>query len=132
MIKRIIFPCNLPGGLAASFNWKFGRCEAFTLVIQDEDKIIEVDVMQNDAESSIGGAGPAAAKIVTDLEPTDIVIGRLGPNAHMALLKTGINLHKIDFSKPMNIKTALDRFNAGDIEKILEPNATPHSGFESL
>jgi predicted Fe-Mo cluster-binding NifX family protein len=129
MNKKIIFPCNLPGGLAAPFNWKFGRCEAFTMVIQNDSEIEEVEVVQNDAENTMGGAGPAAAKIVSDLDPTDIVVGRLGPNAHSALLKTGIRLHKIDISTPMNIKTALDRFNAGETKEINQPNATPHTGF---
>ena len=130
MQQKIAFPSFSPGGLSANFSSRFGRCDAFTLVIQEDGKIIEVIIEENSAKNAMGGAGVNAAQVVANLGSTDIIVGRLGPNAHGALSKTGMKLHMIDQtqSSNINIEQALEFFNQGKTSPVNSANVASHFG----
>lgn len=130
MQQKIAFPSLTPGGLSAIFSPRFGRCDAFTLVVQENGKIIEVIIEENGAKNAMGGAGVNATQIVANMDATDILVGRLGPNAYGALSKTGIKVHMIDQtpSSNINIKQALEFFNQGKISPASSANVASHSG----
>ena len=128
MTQRIVFPSFEPGGLAAPFDSRFGRCKTFTVVKQDKEKIIEIDVVQNSAYQAMGGAGIQAAQMVGNLEPTDVVVKRLGPNAYNALSRLRANIHQLQTNGNINVKQALDAFNAGKTQPLSGANVQSHYG----
>ena len=130
MQQKIAFPSLNPGGLSANFSSRFGRCDAFTLVIQENGKVIEVIIKENGAKNAMGGAGVNATQIVANMDATDIIVGRLGPNAYEALSKTSMKIHMIDQtpSGSINIKQALELFNQGKITPANSANVASHSG----
>ncbi|MHA1727269.1 MAG: NifB/NifX family molybdenum-iron cluster-binding protein [Promethearchaeota archaeon] len=127
-IKQIVFPSALPGGLNASFDSRFGRCGAFTVIKQEDGKIVEVNVVNNEASQAMGGAGIQAAQIVGNLKPTDVVVGNLGPNASSALRNVNTRLHQLVSQPLTTIKEALDMFNAGKAKLITGSNVSSHFG----
>lgn len=136
MEKKIIcFPSSMPGGLQATFMDKFGRCDAFTCIIQENGKIVGVNVEQNDAKNKPGGAGTKAVEIVNSMIPTDCiarhaVVGHLGPNAYSELSKTGIKIHLLKHKPGINIKQAFEEFTKGSVLDMTSPNVDPQNGYD--
>lgn len=51
-------------GLNEVMNNRFGRCKSFTFVTIENNEIIEVKSVANDAQGAMGGAGIQAAQII--------------------------------------------------------------------
>ena len=130
MQKKIIcFPSSLPGGLQATFMDKFGRCDAFTCIIQEKGKIVDVNVEQNDAKNAMGGAGTKAVEIVSLMNSTDVVVGHLGPNAYAKLSKTDIKIHMLKHKRGINIKQAFEEFTKGNVLEMTSADVDPQHGY---
>lgn len=56
-----------PGGLDALVDPRFGRASTFTIVEVEGDKVGRVEVVDNPAANSFGGAGPAAAQLMANM-----------------------------------------------------------------
>jgi len=121
----------MPGGLQAKFMDKFGRCDAFTCIIQENDKIVGVNVEQNDAKNAMGGAGTKAVDIVKSMNPTDAVVGHLGPNAYDKLSKTDIKIHLLKHKSEINVKQAFEEFTKGNVLDMVSPNVDPQDGYDN-
>ena len=129
MNQKIIIPSMSPGGIHAQFEWRFGRCATFTIIEKDENgKILQVTVINNDATKAMGGAGIAAAQSVGNQKPTDIIVGNLGPNAIGALKTIGANLYQVGNNQVNTVKDVLDLFEQGKVEPVQSANVKSHSG----
>jgi predicted Fe-Mo cluster-binding NifX family protein len=128
MNLKIIIPSGSPGGVHAPFEWRFGRCAAFTIIEKKDDKVIQVTVLNNDAVSAMGGAGIAAAQNVGNQKPTHIIVGNLGPNAIGALKNTGARLLQVGTNQPATVKDALELFEQGKCQDISNANVASHAG----
>ncbi|MHA1819079.1 MAG: NifB/NifX family molybdenum-iron cluster-binding protein [Promethearchaeota archaeon] len=128
MRERIVFSSDLPGGLSAPFEFRFGRCPAFTVVDQEDGKIIEVNVVNNQAAGAMGGAGIQAAQLVGNLKPTAIVVGNLGPNASMGISQLNVKVYQVVTNSPITVKDALDLYNAGKLPLMNQSNVSSHYG----
>lgn len=94
---------------------RFGRCNYFW--IQDLANGTH-DCIENSAANDSGGAGTAAAKIVSDQGVTAIISGNYGPNAVTALQAFGI---KMFVSPEADIATVLDHYNHNGLEEVSQP-----------
>ncbi len=130
MEKNIIcFPSSMPGGLNATFLDKFGRCDVFTCIVQENGKIVGVNVEQNDAKKAMGGAGTKAVEIVKSMNPNHAVVGHLGPNAYTRLSKTDIKIHLLKHKSGINIKQAYEEFTKGNVSDMTSPNVEPQHAY---
>ena len=131
MEKKIIcFPSSKPGGLQATFMDKFGRCDVFTCIIQENGKIVGVNVEHNDAKNTMGGAGTKAVEIVKSMNPTDTVVGHLGPNAYAKLSKTDIKIHLLKHKSEIDVKQAFEEFTKGNVLDMVSSDVDPQHGYE--
>jgi predicted Fe-Mo cluster-binding NifX family protein len=130
MEKNIIcFPSSMPGGLNATFLDEFGRCDVFTCIVQENGKIVGVNVEQNDAKNAMGRAGIKAVDIVKSMNPNHAVVGHLGPNAYTKLSKTDIKIHLLKHKSGINIKQAYEEFTKGNVSKMTSPNVEPKHAY---
>ena len=51
-------------GLNEVMNTRFGRCNTFTFITIENNEIVEVKSVANDAQGAMGGAGIQAAQII--------------------------------------------------------------------
>ena len=128
MNQKIVIPSGSPGGIHAPFEWRFGRCAAFTIIEKADDKVIQVTVLNNDAVSAMGGAGIAAAQNVGNQKPTHVIVGNLGPNAVGALKNIGAKLLQVGNNQPATVKDALELFEQGKCQDITNANVASHAG----
>ena len=77
------------GSMSAQVAQNFGRCEYFIIVDSDTMKF---EPVSNSATSMMGGAGPAAAKVINDKDCKILLTGAVGPNAENALKQYGIEV----------------------------------------
>nr|MDO8062148.1 NifB/NifX family molybdenum-iron cluster-binding protein [Candidatus Freyrarchaeum guaymaensis] len=82
-----------PGGLDALVDPRFGRAFTFTIVELEGNSIGEVEVVDNPAANAFGGAGPAAAQFIANMQVKAIITGNIGPNAFAALSSLGIEVY---------------------------------------
>jgi predicted Fe-Mo cluster-binding NifX family protein len=126
MIKKVVFPCFMPGGLASKVSMQFGRSEAFTMVTLEDEEIKEVEVIQNFTNPPKGGAGVRAVKNVKNLNPSDLVLYKIGPNAFESIHETKIKIYGLEIGEQLNVKQALDEFKHGKTSLLEKANAVPH------
>lgn len=131
MNQKIIIPSGSPGGIHAPFEWRFGRCAAFTVIEKEPGetgKILQVTVLSNDAVNAMGGAGIAAAQNVGNQKPSHVIVGNLGPNAVDALKNIGAKLLQVGSNQPTTVKDALELFEQGKCTDITDANVASHAG----
>ncbi|MBD3351049.1 MAG: dinitrogenase iron-molybdenum cofactor biosynthesis protein [Candidatus Lokiarchaeota archaeon] len=128
MKEIIVITSNLPGGLAAPFAWRFGRCQAFTVVEQEDGKINQVQVVNNQAANAMGGAGIAAAQTVGNLNPTAVLVGNLGPNAAAGLGNINAKIYRVNAQQQLTVKDVLDLYNQGQLVELSGANVGSHFG----
>ncbi|MFO7618174.1 MAG: NifB/NifX family molybdenum-iron cluster-binding protein [Thermoplasmata archaeon] len=73
--------------LNAQTDPRFGRCQYFIILDPETMKFTAHD---NASAMQRGGAGPMAAKIISDLGAEIVITGDVGPNAFDALRAAGI------------------------------------------
>lgn len=99
---------------------RFGRCRYF--VIYDTENN-EVRAVENDGQSSKGGAGIAAAQQLID-ENVDVVItGNLGPNAFELIEKANIKAFK---SESILLKSVIEKYKNGELEELKNSGPAHH------
>jgi len=113
---------SLGPDLAAGVDPKFGRCAY--LIIVDPDSM-EFEAVNNTAAAASGGAGPSAAKLVTDHGASVILTGNVGPNAFRALSAMNI---KIGTGVTGTVREAVENFKKGNISFSDSATTADHSG----
>jgi predicted Fe-Mo cluster-binding NifX family protein len=81
-------------GLKEVMNNRFGRCASFTFVTIENNEIVEVRSVANDAQGAMGGAGTQAAQIIGNNGATEVIVGNLGPNASYSLNALNIKIYQ--------------------------------------
>ncbi|MFH1415390.1 MAG: NifB/NifX family molybdenum-iron cluster-binding protein [Elusimicrobiota bacterium] len=75
------------GSLNAQVAQNFGRCEYFIII---DSETMKFEPVQNPGLSAMGGAGPQAAKTISDKGANVLITGVVGPNAQNALVQYNI------------------------------------------
>lgn len=101
---------------------RFGRCINFLIV--DTDTML-IEVIGNSGAQSAHGAGIGAAQKVASLNVGAIITGHVGPNAYMALSKTGI---KIYTGAKGTVKDAITQYKEGKLNEATNPTVSGHHG----
>ena len=116
---------QMPGGLDAQIDTRFGRCSVFTIVNLKNDSIGDVKIVTNGGNRAMGGAGPVAAQTIAQEKVTCVVGGNYGPNAANALLQAGITTYG---TQPGSVKDIIALYLANSLPKISGSNSKSHSG----
>ena len=70
---RIALATNEHRGLEDSISKVFGRAQTFTIIDIEDDKVIDLKILENSAKSFHHGAGPIGVKMLID-EGVEIVL----------------------------------------------------------
>ena len=101
---------------------RFGRCINFLIV--DTDTML-VEVLGNNSAQSAHGAGIGAAQKVASMNVGAVITGHVGPNAYMALSRTGI---KIYTGAKGTVNDAIIQYKEGKLNEATSPTVSGHHG----
>lgn len=101
---------------------RFGRCANFIFV---DPETLAFEAATNPGTMASGGAGIQAAQFVAEQGCSALLTGNVGPNAYNALTAAGITVF-VGISG--TVRTAIDMFNAGQLEKASSPTTHSHAG----
>jgi len=101
---------------------RFGRCNTFLIV---DTETMEAKPVANSNILAAHGAGIGAAQSIASLGVKKIITGQVGPNAHMALSRAGIEIYT---TTQGTVREAVERFKRGELRKINAPTVGGHFG----
>lgn len=114
-------------GLNEVMNNRFGRCNSFTFVTIENNEIVEVKSVANDAQGAMGGAGIQAAQIIGNNGATDVIVGNLGPNAANSLNAINIKIYQAQGGS-LTVKELIDLLLSGKLPVLTSSNVGAHAG----
>jgi len=114
-------------GLKEVMNNRFGRCASFTFVTIENNEIIEVKSVANDAAGAMGGAGIQAAQIIGNNGATEVIVGNLGPNATNSLNAVNIKIYQSQGGS-LTVKELIDLRLSGKLQVLTASNVGAHAG----
>ena len=114
-------------GLKEVMNNRFGRCASFTFVTIENNEIVEVKSVANDAAGAMGGAGIQAAQIIGNNGATEVIVGNLGPNAANSLNAVNIKIYQSQGGS-LTVKELIDLRLSGKLQVLTASNVGAHAG----
>ena len=114
-------------GLNEVMNNRFGRCNSFTFVTIENNEIVEVKTVTNDAQGAMGGAGIQAAQIIGNNGATEVIVGNLGPNAANSLSALKLKIYQ-SLGGNLTVKELIDMRLSGKLQVITSSNVVAHAG----
>ncbi|SNX55210.1 NifB/NifX family molybdenum-iron cluster-binding protein [Thermoanaerobacterium sp. RBIITD] len=108
--------------LESKVDSRFGRAQYFIIV---DNQTMEYKVLDNTAASQSSGAGTKASQLLLDEKIEALISSNVGPNAMDVFNAADISVYK---AVNGDVKTNLEDFNRGLLEKILEPTNRGHHG----
>jgi len=114
-------------GLNEVMNNRFGRCNSFTFVTIENNEIVEVKSVANDAQGAMGGAGIQAAQIIGNNGATEVIVGNLGPNAANSLNAINIKIYQAQGGS-LTVKELIDLLLSGKLQVLTSSNVGAHAG----
>ena len=114
-------------GLKEVMNNRFGRCASFTFVTIENNEIVEVKSVANDAAGAMGGAGIQAAQIIGNNGATEVIVGNLGPNAANSLNAVNIKIYQSQGGS-LTVKELIDLRLSGKLQVLTSSNIGAHAG----
>ena len=114
-------------GLKEVMNNRFGRCASFTFVTLENNEIVEVRSVANDAAGAMGGAGIQAAQIIGNNGATEVIVGNLGPNAANSLNAINIKIYQA-LGGSLTVKELIDLRLSGKLQVLTSSNVGAHAG----
>ncbi len=107
----VAVPTKAHAGLDDAVSEIFGKAKTFTIVDVEDDKVKNVQVIDNPASSYKYGSGPIAVKTLVDLEVNMVITAELGPGASALLEQHNIRtiLVKPNTKVADSIKEALSK-----------------------
>ena len=112
-------------GLNEVINTRFGRSSNFTFVTVENNEIVEVKSVTNDAQGAMGGAGIQAAQIIGNNGATEVIVGNLGPNASSSLNALNITIYH---ALSGTVKELIDLRLNGKLQVLTNSNVRAHAG----
>jgi len=114
-------------GLNEVMNNRFGRCNSFTFVTIENNEIVEVKSVANDAQGAMGGAGIQAAQIIGNNGATEVIVGNLGPNAMSSLSALNLKIYQSQGAS-LTVKELIDLRLSGKLQVLTSSNVGAHAG----
>lgn len=123
----IAVPSVSNGGLNDKIDAHFGRCQSFTFVTINKDKIKEVKTVPNPAKDEMGGAGILASQTVYNEGANEVLVGFLGPNAINSLKSLNLKVFQVPDNN-LPIREVIDMHINGKLNVLDTPNIGRHHG----
>ena len=114
-------------GLNEVINNRFGRCNSFTFVTIENNEIVEVKSVANDAQGAMGGAGIQAAQIIGNNGATEVIVGNLGPNAANSLSALNLKIYQSQGGS-LTVKELIGLRLSGKLQVLTSSNVGAHAG----
>jgi len=114
-------------GLSEVMNDRFGRCSSFTFVTIENNEIVEVKTVANDAQGAMGGAGIQAAQTIGNNGATEVIVGHLGPNAMNSLSALNLKIYQSQGGN-LTVKELIDLHLSGKLQVLTASNVGAHAG----
>ena len=99
---------SIGSSLSSNIADAFGRCPYFIIVEIEDGKITKTEVLKNESESQLSGAGISTAQLMVDQKVETVIAKNIGPKAADILNKFNIKVYNASGS----IKEAVDSFIA--------------------
>jgi predicted Fe-Mo cluster-binding NifX family protein len=96
---------------------RFGRCAYFWIYDTVSGAYSSIE---NTAANDSGGAGTAAAKLISDQGVTTVISGNYGPNAVKALQAFGIQML---VSAEEKVWTVIDKYKLNLLQEVSQPTS---------
>lgn len=91
---------------------RFGRAAYFIIA---DTETMEIELIENSAAASGGGAGITSGQLMVDKDVTAVITGNVGPNAMNVLKAANIEIYR---GEPILVKENIEKFKKGELEKI--------------
>ncbi len=111
---KIIFPTDENLGYLSRRGAHFGKAKYYTVITMEENKIINVEGVENPGHQS-GGCSNAVANIMA-LEPDALVVSGIGGAPAKGFAKAGLTLY-VDQESP-TVKQSLIGFSQNQLQKL--------------
>ncbi len=108
--------------LNAQTDPRFGRCQYFIVL---DSETMKFSAHDNAGTMQRGGAGPMAAKAISDLGVEILITGDVGPNAFDALRAAGI---KAFIGASGTVSQAVQQWKDGKLSEAGTASVASHSG----
>jgi predicted Fe-Mo cluster-binding NifX family protein len=108
--------------LKSQMDPRFGRCQYFLIVDPETMKFTAHD---NAGTMQRGGAGPMAAKAISDLGAEILITGDVGPNAFDALRAAGV---KAFIGASGTVAEAVQQWKDGKLSQAGNASVSSHAG----
>ena len=92
----------------------FARCPYFIIVEIENQKIEKFEVIKNESENQMSGAGISAAQLMPEKNVNAVITGNVGPRAFDVLKQFNIEI----YTGSGIIKEVLQKFINGKLKKI--------------
>ncbi len=110
---RVVFPTNENAGYLSKRGAHFGKAKFYTIIVLENDNIIDVEVQENPGHNS-GACGNAVTNIMS-LKPDALVVGGIGGRPAQGFAEAGLDVY-FDQTSP-TVQDSLKMFIAGSLEK---------------
>lgn len=101
---------------------RFGRCMVFMIV---DTETMSFTALPNGSIGAAHGAGIGAAQTVSGAGVKAVISGHVGPNAHMALTRAGVQVYT---NASGTVAQAVEQFKAGELPAARSPTVGGHFG----
>jgi len=91
---------------------RFGRAAYFIIA---DTETMELELIENAAAASGGGAGITSGQLMVDKGITAVITGNVGPNAMNVLKAANIEIYR---GESVSVKENVEKFKKGLLEKI--------------
>lgn len=112
--EQLIAICSMEGTPEAKVSNRFARCNAFNIY---DPKTLEFTAAENNANNEMSGAGAKAAKTVSELGVSILLVPEIGPKAFEALEAFGIEVYKYT-NKEQAVRDTVYDFYANKLVKL--------------
>ena len=92
----------------------FARCPYFIIIEIENQKIEKFEVIKNESENQMSGAGISAAQLMAEKNVNAVITGNVGPRASDVLKQFNIEVYRGSGA----IKEVLQEFINGELKKL--------------
>jgi predicted Fe-Mo cluster-binding NifX family protein len=118
---------RVPEGLDSLVDEHFGRCFMWTVVeIENKNKIINVELYENEARNARSGAGIQATQFLAKLGCNVAIAGQFGPSAFTALNSLGFDIIQCD--PQLTVRDAVENYLSSKYKSLKEPTVPKKAG----
>jgi predicted Fe-Mo cluster-binding NifX family protein len=110
---RLVFPTNENAGYLSKRGAHFGKAKFYTIIILENDKIVDVEVQENPGHNS-GACGSAVTNII-NLKADALIVGGIGGRPAQGFAEAGLDVY-FDQNSP-TVQDSLKLFIDGKLEK---------------